>query len=93
MKDGIFYHKELYGELTNETAEQLGYRPISVDVRQKTTYCCYNRHRVRQLFYSVKVIKSNKLISQSGINKVIIFYSILFYSILFYSILFYRILF
>ena len=31
----------------------------------------------------------DKIISQSGINKVILFYSILFYSILFYSILFY----
>lgn len=36
--NGIFYHKGLYGKLTNETAEQLGYRPIGVDVRQKTTY-------------------------------------------------------
>ena len=31
----------------------------------------------------------NNIISQSGIIKVFLFYSILFYSILFYSILFY----
>ena len=33
----------------------------------------------------------DKIISQSGIIKVILFYSILFYSILFYSILFYQV--